>query len=159
MSGLAKPMLPLTGLPWQHSNASQSGRDKYIMDNPPLPPNASAQPWPYLSMYMLDINSSIDTSYMFTWELCEPKTTKMSTSKKSPDESPQNAFKSLCPKCLRCLWSSTLVSQPVHHVSSFLVLVQRLLVPNGTSYLIKTFRDCSCVMSTSDSAQPYSSGA
>ena len=66
MSGLAKPMLPLTDLPWQHSNASQSGRDKYIMDNPPLPPNASAQPWPYLSMYMLDINSSIDTSYMFT---------------------------------------------------------------------------------------------
>ena len=74
-------MLPLIGLPWQHSNTSQSGRvfvprkavliwHKHVMDNPPatydVPPNAPAQPWPYLSMYMLDIDASTDTTYMFT---------------------------------------------------------------------------------------------
>ena len=61
----AKPTLPLIGLPWQHSNASQSGWvfvprkavliwHKHVMDNPPVTPdvlpNAPAQPWPYLSM-------------------------------------------------------------------------------------------------------------
>ena len=49
---------------------------------------------PDLSMYMLDIDASTDMTYVFTCELCTPKTTTISTSKKSPDESPQNAFKS-----------------------------------------------------------------
>ena len=52
---------------------------------------------------------------------------------KPPDESLQNSFKSLPTKSL-C--SSTLVSQPVKHVSSFLVMVKMFLVPNGTSCLI-----------------------
>ena len=110
MSWHAKPTLLLTGFPWQHSNASQSGWvfvprkavliwHQHIVDNPPVtldaPLNTPAQPWPYLSMYMLDINASTDTTYVFTCELCKPKTTKISTSKKSPHESPQNAFKSL----------------------------------------------------------------
>ena len=81
MSWHAKPTLPLIGLPWQHSNASQSGRvfvprkavliwHKHVMDNPPAAtdalPNAPAQPRPYLSMYMLDIDASTDTTYVFT---------------------------------------------------------------------------------------------
>ena len=32
---------------------------------PNAPPNAPAQPWLYLSMYMLDIDASTDTTYMF----------------------------------------------------------------------------------------------
>ena len=47
MTWHAKPMLPLIGLPWQHSNASQSGWvfvlrkavliwQKHLMDNPPV---------------------------------------------------------------------------------------------------------------------------
>ena len=69
------------------------------MDNPPAttdgPPNTQAQPWPYLSMYMLDIDASTDMTYVFPCELCKLRTTKISTSKKLPDESQQNAFKSL----------------------------------------------------------------
>ena len=84
----AKPTLPLIGSPWQCSNASQSGRvfvprkavliwHKHVMDNPPAAtdalPNAPAQPRPYLSMYMLDIDASTDTTYVFTCEPCKLK--------------------------------------------------------------------------------------
>ena len=60
-------------------------------------PDTPAQQWPYLSMHMLDIDASTDTTYMSTCELCEPKTTQSLTSKKSDesDESPQNTFKSI----------------------------------------------------------------
>ena len=133
---------------------------KHIMDNPPatpdVPPNVPAQPWPYLSMYMLDIDASTDMTYVFTCELCKPKTTKISTSKKSSDESPTKCFqiptRNPYPK-------PTLVSQPVQHVSSSLVLENIFLVPNRTGCLIKTLRDCSCVISTSDSALASSSSA
>ena len=33
---------------------------------PNVPPNTPAQPRPYLSMYMLDIDAFIDTTYMVT---------------------------------------------------------------------------------------------
>ena len=73
----AEPTLPLIGLPWQHSNASQSGWvfvprkavliwHKHIMDNAPAIPivssNAPAQPRPYSSMCILDIDASTDTT-------------------------------------------------------------------------------------------------
>ena len=51
--------------------------------------------------------------------------------------SPHKMLSDLYQKCPKCLWSSTLVSQPVQHVSGFLVLVEMFLVPNGTSCLIK----------------------
>ena len=45
-----------------------------VMDNPPAttdaPRNAAAQPWPHWSMYMLDIDASTDTTYVFTCEPC-----------------------------------------------------------------------------------------
>ena len=42
---------------------------KHVMDNSPAapdaPPNAPAQPWPYVTMYMLDRDASTDTTYVF----------------------------------------------------------------------------------------------
>ena len=76
MSCHAKPTLLLIGSPWQHSNASQSGRvfvprkavlliwHKHVMDNPPPAPDVPAQQWLYLSMYMLDIDASTDAAYV-----------------------------------------------------------------------------------------------
>ena len=53
---------------------------KHVMDDPPTtpdaPPNAPVQPWPYLSMYMLDIDASTDMTYMFTCEPCKPNNNK-----------------------------------------------------------------------------------
>ena len=72
---------------------------------------------------------------------------------------PHKIFSNLYRKCPKCLWSSALVSQPVQHVSSFLVLVKMFLVPNGTGCLIQTVRDCACVESTSNSAQASSFSA
>ena len=71
--------LPLVGLPWQHSIASQrvglcAKEDSAHKDNPPATPdvplNVPAQPRPYLSMHMLDIDASTDTTYVFTCEPC-----------------------------------------------------------------------------------------
>ena len=151
----AKSTLPLIGSPWQHSNASQSGRvfvprkaaliwHKHVVDIPPLSPSPTTAIFEhvhvgYRCIYTHDLR-------VHMWAL-QAENNNISTAGKSPDESPQRDFRSL-PK---------MVSQPVQLVSGFLVLVKMFLVPNRSGCLIKTLRDGSCVVSTSDSAPASSS--
>ena len=49
---------------------------KHVMDDPlatTMTPECASPTRPYLSMYMLDIDASADTTYVFTCELCKPK--------------------------------------------------------------------------------------
>ena len=78
-------------------------------------------------------------TYVFTCELCKPKTTKISTLKKSPDESPQNAFKSL-PKVSKVFVKFNTVV-PVSAACEWLFSISKdVLVSNGTGCLIKNFQ-------------------
>ena len=69
---------------------------KQVMDNSPVTPDGPECTSPTMAIFEhVHVDESTDTTYMFTCELCKLKTTIILTSKKSPDESPQNAFKSL----------------------------------------------------------------
>ena len=144
MSWHAKPSLPLIGLPWQHSNASQCGWvfvprkavliwHKHVMDNLRCAPEHTSP--------TMVIFEHVHVCYRFIYrrdQLVHRWALRAENFKRNHYMSPHKMLSNLYPKCPKCLWSSALVFKPVQHV------VKMLLVPNGTGCLIKTLRDCSC---------------